>query len=140
MLAFRLHGEKSDSNVNRGHSLSNDSGEVVLCQTIHCGIQHRIFSGVGRSFPINGTTLAHQQTKWHDHVPSINLDCAQSRRHEAGEGHARRDFGMTSDCRDPQLLYADYFDTSRSSDYVVRCMDCFPHQPQFCKLYRSCLS
>jgi hypothetical protein len=140
MLAFRLHREKSDSSVNRGHSLSNDSGEVELCQTIHCGIQHRIFSGVGRSFPINGPTLAHQQTKWHDHVPSTNLDYAQSRRQEAGEGHARRDSGMISDCDELQLLYADYFDTSRSSDYLVRCMDGFSHQPQFCKLYRSCLS
>ena len=85
MLAFRLHGEKSDSNVNRGHSLSNDSGEVELCQTIHCGMQQRIFSEVGRSFPINGPTLAHQQTKWHDHVPSTDLDYAQSRRHEAAK-------------------------------------------------------
>ena len=140
MLAFRLHREKSDSSVNRGHSLSNDSGEVELCQTIHWGMQHRIFSGVGRSFPINTPTLAHQQTKWHDHVPSDKFRLRPESSSRSGRRSCTGDSVIISDCHDLQLLYADYFDTSRSSDYVVRCMDCFPHQPQFCKFHRSCLS
>jgi hypothetical protein len=136
MLAFRLHMEKSESGMDRGHSLSNDSGEVKLCQTNHCDMQHRMFRRVGRSFPIVGPTLAHQQAECR-RSRSQFLDYTLSRRREAAEGHARQDSGIISDCPDPQLLYADYFDTSRSSDYVVRYMDCFLHQPQFCKLYRS---